>query len=212
MARCSRCDCPDVTECLCSADDSDCIAVSGTGTAADPFTFDPVLDPDTENLIECGPSGLAAFLPSEIAEPPRCQIRKSLGQTIPSSTLQVASFDVTPAYDTANMYDGAVNAFRMNITMDGLYIIHAAAGWEEPASSAFASFVVTNQPSNTDLLSHESSIANGPGAPWWRTYISNDIELDAGTYIELRVFQNTGSDLELIGAVLTARRVAPKAA
>lgn len=38
--------------------DSDCIALSGDGSAGSPLTAQPVVDPAPGNLLQCGPSGL----------------------------------------------------------------------------------------------------------------------------------------------------------
>ncbi|MER6828892.1 hypothetical protein ABT352_23125 [Streptosporangium sp. NPDC000563] len=38
--------------------DSDCIAMSGDGSAGNPITASPVVDPDPANTLECGPNGL----------------------------------------------------------------------------------------------------------------------------------------------------------
>ena len=47
----------------CSAvyhEDSDCIAFSGSGSSVDPLTALPILDPNPENTLSCGPAGLLA--------------------------------------------------------------------------------------------------------------------------------------------------------
>lgn len=41
-----------------STADSDCIALTGDGTPGDPITATPVIDPDPDNQLECGPAGL----------------------------------------------------------------------------------------------------------------------------------------------------------
>lgn len=39
-------------------EDSDCIALSGTGGSTDPIIANPILDPNPDNLLTCGPAGL----------------------------------------------------------------------------------------------------------------------------------------------------------
>ena len=54
----SRCGCE--ADCNCAIVDGDCTEVAGSGTIASPYTIGVVVDPDPDNLIECGPSGLLA--------------------------------------------------------------------------------------------------------------------------------------------------------
>lgn len=53
----ARCGC--TTECTCRLENGSCTTYSGTGTPADPFKIDIIVDGDT---INCGPSGLEATL------------------------------------------------------------------------------------------------------------------------------------------------------
>ncbi|WP_433379428.1 hypothetical protein [Streptosporangium sp. CA-115845] len=43
---------------------SDCIAMSGDGSAGNPITAAPVVDPDPANTLECGPNGLRVSAPT----------------------------------------------------------------------------------------------------------------------------------------------------
>lgn len=47
---------------------SPCITVTGAGTAANPYIFTPVVNPDPTNALSCGPNGL--FVAPEPAETP----------------------------------------------------------------------------------------------------------------------------------------------
>ncbi len=44
-----------------SVADTDCIVASGTGAAATPFSFEPVIDPVEGNILECTATGLRAI-------------------------------------------------------------------------------------------------------------------------------------------------------
>lgn len=207
----SRCNCGATTAegCQCSFTDSDCFSIEGSGSAENPFMVEANLDPAEDNLLECSESGLGAFLPPEIADPPRCQIVRSIDQTIPSGVTQWISFDTLPVYDTANMYDGASDPTQIVIQFDGTYHISGVAGWEEPASDAFASWAIVQLPADTSVISVGAVIASGPGSPTWRIPGDNDWELNAGDTLAMRVFQNVGTDLVMVGARLTVRYVAP---
>lgn len=203
------CDCPDVEECLCSFADSDCIIFDGTGTAADPISARPDVDPAADNMLECRASGIYVSLPDLIAEPPRGAARKATTTSIASGVETVITF-TAEIYDSASMVDIAGNPARVSITEDGLYICQAVVVWEEPVAAAFASCSIYSMPSDTNVATDARYITSAPGTPAPRLSITGEEELDDGTYIELRVFQNTGSALNLTGATLSARRVAPQ--
>lgn len=42
-------------------DDSNCIAFTGSGSSTDPLIANPILDPNSENTLTCGPAGLLAI-------------------------------------------------------------------------------------------------------------------------------------------------------
>lgn len=51
-----RCGC--ATDCLCIIVPGECTTVVGSGTLATPYAIDVVIDPDPDNLLECGVAGL----------------------------------------------------------------------------------------------------------------------------------------------------------
>lgn len=205
---CRRCQEVDAVGCLCAFEDSDCISITGAGTADNPYVVEDIVDPNPLNLFQCGVDGKGVFLPDELRDPPRCQIIRSTDQSIPTSSVTTVVFGNTATYDTDGMFNNA-SPSRMTILTDGLYIVHAQVGFDEPSADAHASFTVKHQPTNTGFISTEIVIVPGPGAPHWRSHSSNDWEFSAGDYIEIEVFQNTGGALNMIGARLTARWVAP---
>lgn len=208
MGRC-RCDPVSAAGCQCSFEGSDAINRSGSGTAADPDIVELRIDPTDDNQSQITPDGLYTPPPDLLVNPPRVQVRRTTDQEIQSSTGTIVTFDILPIYDVGGMYDGTVDPQHPVITESGLYLFHVGAGWEEPEETAFASFALYSLPGNDQIISHQSTLATGPGQPWWRTYVSNEWEMNEGDELELRVFQNTGAALDLIGAIVTARRVAP---
>lgn len=52
----ARCGCS--SSCLCSLAGTDCVTVTGAGTADNPYTITIVIDPAEDNLIECTEDGL----------------------------------------------------------------------------------------------------------------------------------------------------------
>lgn len=55
-----RCSCSEVlvASCSCGFQASDCIEISGSGAAGNPFIIEPILDPSADNELECGANGL----------------------------------------------------------------------------------------------------------------------------------------------------------
>lgn len=56
----ARCGCTSGSECVCNVGISDCISMSGTGSAGDPFVPVLVLSEDAGNIAECRDDGLWA--------------------------------------------------------------------------------------------------------------------------------------------------------
>lgn len=207
--RCSGCDPIPLSGCQCSIEDTDCFEWEGAGTPDDPFRIRPVIDPDVNNWLSCGSQGLLVDPPSQIINPPRVRVLKTVDVAVETSLLTNVSFDASEDYDSAGMYDGPGDPTRVTCVMDGCHDLKLGAGWEEPAAAAFASFALYKQPANVSVLSCAIVLMPGPGSPNFRNYVATDVELEAGDWLEVKVFQNTGADLILQGVVLTARWVAP---
>lgn len=202
------CDCPDCEECNCSFASSDCITVEGDGSDLNPFTFTPNFDPDENNMATCTVDGILVLLPDLIAEPPRGAARRTTTLAVASGVETVVTF-TAEIYDSASMVNIAGAPARVTITEDGLYEVQSVLVWEEPVAAAFASASVYSMPSDTNVATDARYITTAPGTPAPRLSITGEEELNDSTYLELRVFQNTGSSLNLTGATLSARRVAP---
>lgn len=203
------CECEDCETCNCSFASSDCIAVQGDGSDADPFTFTPNFDPDINNMASCTVDGILVQLPDLIASPPRGAVRRTTSLAVASGVLTVVSFNAE-IYDSAAMVDTVNFPGRVSVVEDGLYEVQVIVVWEEPVAAAFASCSVYSMPSDTNVATDARYITTAPGTPSPRLSITGEEELDASTYLELRVFQNTGSSLNLTGATLSARWVAPQ--
>lgn len=54
----SRCGCGTVDSCQCYLSGGDGVSVSGGGSAGDPYVLNPIIDPDADNGLSLGVSGL----------------------------------------------------------------------------------------------------------------------------------------------------------
>lgn len=204
MSRCSECGSEEATGCACSFSAGDCIDISGSGSAENPFIAEPILDPDAANLLECGPAGLASFLPPEIADPPTCAVYRSVVQTIPSGPTQLIGFNLEH-WDTDSMHDNATNNTRVTFNTAGVYVLSASVKWEGNASNDRRIELRVNA---TDLIVSDEQ--NMGQADDFNQAVATIWKFAAGDYVELQVKQNSGVDLDILteGDVSPQLRVA----
>ena len=110
MARCG-CSQGAAEGCLCGIASSDCLEVTGSGAVGDPFTIEPILDPDPENLIECTLNGFRVLLPTGLARTPIGDYKEAAGQGATASFVQYGGLSSTvdlPSGDWLIDVDAAV--------------------------------------------------------------------------------------------------------
>lgn len=110
--------------------DSDCFKRYGQGTVDDPFYYEPILDPDTDNLLECSRNGLAAPLPPIYLDPPSVHVYSTLEQTIPFDAAQILFFNES-RYDTDNMHDRTGASSRLTMNTAGIYRVVLQLRWKK---------------------------------------------------------------------------------
>lgn len=114
--------------------DSDCIDFSGAGTAGSPLTADPIIDPNPENILTCGASGLLAL--QSTTNGPEALVIAASDETTPITTgitkvtfrmpfamtltsvrasLTTASSSGTPTFD---INESGVTVLSTKITID----------------------------------------------------------------------------------------------
>lgn len=197
---CPRCGSVEVAGCQCSFDDSDCIELTGAGTASDPLLANLIIDADPLNLLECNPSGVGAYLPDEIRNPPTCAVYRSVVQTIPSGPTQLVGFNLE-RWDTDSMHDNVTNNTRVTMNTAGVYVLSASVKWEGNASNDRR---IEFRINGSDLIcSDEVAIQQ---ADDFNQSIATIWKFAAGDYVELQVKQNSGVDLD----ILTEYAVSPE--
>lgn len=200
MAR--GCQCDDIVTCACLVEDSDCIAIAGTGASGDPFIATPVLDVDADNILECNPSGLGAFLPSYLTNPPAVLATTPISQPVANSVTTILFFD-RERFDTDSMHSQTVNTSRITIQTAGVYVISGWAVWSGNASGERRMNIklnATNNIAQDERVTLQSDAFSHPFQSIWK--------FGVGDYFEIEVHQNSGSDLEVTRAFVAAVRVA----
>lgn len=130
-----RCNCGAASNflCQCVFSDADCVDANGRGVGGEPAYFEPIFDPDSTSLVECGPAGMGAFLPNRLRNPPTCRVFSVFPQTIENSVRQGLFFE-RERYDTDSMHDNEQNSSRITFHTAGVYLITASIQWEGDAT------------------------------------------------------------------------------
>lgn len=191
MARCADCGATVAEGCQCSMTDSDCFAVSGAGSASNPFYVEANLDPDPDNLLECNPSGLGAFLPPEIDNPPCCRVTHSTNQAITSGPTTILVFNLE-RYDTDSMHDITTNNSRITFNTAGVYAVGGQVRWEGNDAGDRRLFIRVN--AGDTIASTEDSADQSDE---FDQNVNTQWKFAVGDYIELIAVQNSGSTLNV---------------
>lgn len=194
-----RCGCsnPGVLGCLCSLIDTECINVSGAGTVASPYTLAPDFDPDADNLLTCGASGLLAEFTDVL---PQCDAGN--GTATLTTNVEAAISFTAEVYDTDTMHSDSVNPSRITATTAGIYIV-----------TAFCSFLAAD-PDGARRLTIRQDGANRrvekaqADTFWSGLTLCTIVHLAATNYVEVLAFQDTGGDV-FVGAGFKATMLAP---
>lgn len=136
--------------------------------------------------------------PSEIDQDIGCSLYKTQSQSIPNSTNTVVTFNAE-LWDTADMHDNQTNNSRITIPVAGKYHIWATIVFTTNSAGDRAAFIQRN--GSTPLAyTYFGACSSVPTA----LPFSFVAQLSAGDYIELVVWQNSGTTLDLsAGSTLT---------
>lgn len=199
MAR-RGCDCPDILVHACSLASSDCVAVAGAGSTADPWTAEWDLDADVDNIITCG-SGLAATIPTVLTNPPAVLASTPIAQTINNSSTTTLSFN-RERFDTDTMHSEAANTSRITMTTAGVYLISGWVIWSGHATGERRVDIITggNTIAQDERVTMQDDFFSHPFQSIWK--------FAAAEYFEVQVHQNSGATLQVDRAWVGACRVA----
>lgn len=211
MARCGRCN-EEFSGCLCSLEDTDCIIWSGSGNTPNSLVPIPVIDPDPDNLLSCGPAGFFAPLPDEITNPPTCRVHTTGNLSVPDGSTDGSTLTVTYGavrWDIGGFFDFA-NPTLLTIPIDGLYLIIFLAQFAANATGLRMGWIVAGD----ILILGETRVPASPATGPTAFPVTSIWKMRAGEVITTKVLQSSGGALNLesvdaISAELMIVRVAP---
>lgn len=129
-------ECPDPDLCQCAWDDSDCIAVEGSGDTGNALTLVPIPDEDDASIVSCSASGLLAEIPADIRDPAAARMRwTTAAVTIPNNretpiTWNSFRFNARSLFDFKD--SGTVSTttgINVQMPVSGIYIFHVQVRW-----------------------------------------------------------------------------------
>ena len=120
----------------------------------------------------------------------------STSQTIPTGTWTVVNLD-GESFDTQNMHDNVTNNSRITIPTggDGKYLIHAHAYFTGSTGGGNRGIRIRKNGTTYLAVTYMGSVGTEMATPSVQT-IAN---LSAGDYVEMEVYQTSGSDLNIYG-------------
>lgn len=191
-----------IVDCLLAFDDAG-LPVFGTaylqGSKKCGKSFLLYVDPDSIAVVGTGdpvPSSLFSTYADNsefLARPPGCIVWREASQSIGNATFSEIAFNSPDIRDTDGFHSTATNNGRMTVPtgLGGLYMVGANVGWD---SSPTGHRIVRLRKNGTTLI----GTVDGPSSPTGFAPFQNVNTvafLNAGDYVEVIVWQNSGGAL-----------------
>ena len=122
-----------------------------------------------------------------------CACNRTVNQAIPDATWTNVIFD-NEEWDTDSIHDNVTNPERLTCKTSGTYFVFTSANFSDNATGQRLALVRKN--GTIEIVKSFCGMDTGGR---WQNSISTMINLEVNDYLELRVFQNSGADLDLFG-------------
>lgn len=162
--------------------DTACIDLSGDGTAGNPITAAPIIDPDADNQIECGPAGLrsrpVAYITGNevLVMVPSTPVTSGTWTSVDLTAIQARQVFAPPG------------ATSLTIPETGLYDLSAFAAWQTtPGGDRRIRITV-----NGTRIAEEAATA---GDSTTSLSVQRHRVLNAGDVVTFDLKQGSGGDL-----------------
>lgn len=137
-----------------------------------------------------------------------CSVHRSnVNQSIPSGLPCIIVQWTTKDYDTQNEFDNTTN-YRFTATKAGIYLAIARVGFSVQSGSARRLLIYKN---GSEYIADEPHL---PSADFFGTVASMEISvvmrLEVNDYIDVQVYQNSGSAVDLFGQTYSSRFMVAK--
>lgn len=195
--------------CQCRFGDSNCVHFGDhQGTEDDPFIPEPVISPNSRNMVEKGPAGLGAFLEPIFIDPPACHVYSTIDATIAWDAAQVLFFN-EERYDTDSMHDKENESSRITFKTPGEYLVTLNLRWSKTndatATGDLAAFIRLD---GANIVAIDSFPV--PGADSFAKHsMSKKIAVIAGQYVEVLAKQDVLIDDVKQAMRITTERQSP---
>lgn len=135
---------------------------------------------------------------TQLKTPDTCYVQKNsagANQTIANNTATALTFD-SEVIDTNTMHDNSTNNSRITIKKTGYYLINAAIRWETTNSGGYSRkisiYVGGSEIATNIMLPVTTASTSAPSQ-----VISTILSLSATNYVELYVYQDSGTTLDI---------------
>ena len=128
------------------------------------------------------------FLPKQAM----VRVTKSATQSITTSTETSLTFD-QESFDTDSLHDNATNNSRLTASVTGKWIVNGTVQFAANNTGYRQAKILKN---GTTVYAHERSLTNTAGDDSMVS-LTDIVDLAAGDYVELTVFQNSGGGLNV---------------
>ena len=132
-----------------------------------------------------------------VAEDVSGKVYRAAAQTISNNQITAVTFE-TESFDTDGMVDISGQPTRVTIQTTGKYQIGGSCRFGDSATGNRVVFIVKN---GSDRVAAQAIGPNSGSSFGTNPYMScgNVLELTAGDYLELNVWQDSSGDLDLLG-------------
>ena len=142
-----------------------------------PFTPDADYEPATKKYVDDNSGGVVDI---------SCKVKKTSNQTITDSVFTIITWD-DEEYDTDGMHSNVTNNSRITIQTAGKYHVTAQSAWEATNNGLRVLEI---------MVDGNRAGRNRAGGEFYQDTVSWTGELSVGQYVELRVYQSCGGNLE----------------
>lgn len=127
-----------------------------------------------------------------------CRLFKSAAQSTSDSTYTKVTFD-SENIDTNDLHNNITNNTRITAQQAGKYIVGGALSFNTNSTGMRYSLITVNNSESTPQTTKTKTINRLPAVSGFRTEVnlSTVVDLAIGDYVEIWVYQNSGSAIDI---------------
>lgn len=125
---------------------------------------------------------------------PCCRVYNNANQSITTAIVTALSFNLE-RYDNSNIHDLVTNPTRLTVPKTGLYRITGHVTFDSNATGIRAIYIAKLGTTTIATVSQNANVGVGTSMN-----VTTTINLVEGDYVELKVFHNVGSNLNVLSS------------